>query len=218
MKMNFTFIMISVGVLLMNVAHSQKGLSITLKSTPQFSFLNNETDENNSRYDRRSTFNDNFGVGAEYIFNNTAGVGIDLLYSNQGQKYTLENRKFKQELNYLKVPVYFIWPSNPFKAVSFLGKIGPQVSFLTSAELENTTSGRIEDDSKNRYNPVTFGGVANTGAQFRLSQAWYLATTLRFDYDFTNAEDDERMGFPAGRDDTRNSTVGLELALRYHLK
>jgi hypothetical protein len=149
MKKNFTFIMISVGVLSMNVAHSQKGLSITLKSTPQFSFLNNETDENNSRYDRRSTLNNSSGVGAEYIFNNTAGVGIDLLYSNQGQKYTLENRKFKQELNYLKVPVCFIWPSNPFKAVSFLGKIGPQVSFLTSAELENTTSGRIEDDSKN---------------------------------------------------------------------
>jgi hypothetical protein len=51
MKKTFDFIMISVGVLLMNVAHSQKGLFITQKSTPQFSFLNNETDENNSRYD-----------------------------------------------------------------------------------------------------------------------------------------------------------------------
>ena len=86
--------MISVGVLSMNVAHSQKGLSITLKSTPQFSFLNNETDENNSRYDWRSTFNTNFGVGAEYKFNNTVGVGIDLLYSNQWQKYALENIEF----------------------------------------------------------------------------------------------------------------------------
>ena len=43
----------------------------------------------------------------------------------------------------------------------------------------------------------------------------YLTTLVRFDYDFTNAEDDTFSGYTAGRAKTYNSTIGLEVGLKY---
>jgi hypothetical protein len=44
----------------------KKGFSLSVKATPQFSFLQNEDDNDNSMPDRKATFNINFGIGAGY--------------------------------------------------------------------------------------------------------------------------------------------------------
>jgi outer membrane protein W len=217
MKKIFT-LMICVFAMASNKSIAQAGFSFSVKATPQFSFLHNESDKNNSRYDRASTFNAAFGIGAGYNFNQTIGIALDVLYSLQGQEYTVNSTEYKQKVDYIKVPVFFTYNSNPANSVSFIGKIGPQVSFLTNAKLEETNLDRVIDDTKDRYKTVTFGGAALAGAQFKLQPKVFLSTAIRFDYDLTNAEDPDYSRYPAGRAKTHNSTAGLEIGVKFLLK
>ncbi len=60
--------------------------------------------------------------------------------------------------------------------------------------------------------------LAAAGAQFKLQPKVYITTAVRFDYDFTNAEDKDYPGYTAGRSKTYNSTAGLEVGLKYMIK
>jgi hypothetical protein len=214
MKKVFMFSLLIAGLAIYK-ANAQQGFSLSVKANPQFSFLQNKDDNNNSNYSTKATFNASFGLGGEYGFNNHFGVGIDALYSLQGQRYVLNNIEFNQKVNYIKVPVYFTYNSDASKPISFVGKIGPQVSFLTDAKLSNKNGDKIQVNDKDRYNTVTFGGVAEAGAQYKIARQMYLTTLVRFDYDFTNAEDDTFSGYTPGRAKTYNSTIGLEVGLKY---
>jgi opacity protein-like surface antigen len=217
MQKIFTLI-ISFFAMATNESMAQAGFSFSVKATPHFSFLHNETDKDNSRFDRKSMFSAAFGIGAGYNFTQKIGIALDVLYSLQGQEYTLNNTEYKQKLDYIKVPVLFTYSTNPANAVSFIGKIGPQISFLTNAELEDTNLDRITDDTKDRYETATFGGAVLAGAQFRLQPKVFLTTALRFDYDFSNAEDSDYPRYPTGRGKTHNSTAGLEIGIKFLLK
>lgn len=135
----------------------------------------------------------------------------------QGERYTTSNTEYNQKVNYVKVPVYFTYNSDASKPVSFVGKIGPQVSFLTSSKLTNDDGDDIKGDTKDAYKAATFGGAALAGAQFRLSPNVFLSTAVRFDTDFTNAEDEEYFSYEQGRAKTYNITTGLEVGLKYML-
>lgn len=206
------------GLISANRVSAQQGFSVSVKGTPQFSFLQNKDDNNNNSYSRKATFNTNFGVGAGYNFDKYLGVGVDVLYSLQGQKYDLNSIEYKQKINYVKVPVYFTYNSDASKIVSFIGKVGPQVSFLTDAKLTDNNSGKTLDDTKDRYKTTAFGGAAVAGIQFKVQPQLYVTTAARFDYDFTNAEDKNYVSYTAGRAKTYNSTAGLEVGLKYLLK
>jgi hypothetical protein len=214
MKKIFTSALLIAGLAL-NKANAQQGFSLSVKATPQFSFLQNKDDQNNNSYSSKVTFNASFGLGADYGFNNHFGVGIDALYSLQGQRYILNNVEYNQKVNYLKVPVYFTYNSDASKLISFIGKIGPQVSFVTDANLSDKNGNKIQSNTKDRYQTATFGGVAVAGVQYKIASQFYLTTSARFDYDFTNAEDDTFSGYTAGRAKTYNSTIGLEVGLKY---
>lgn len=207
---------ITISVLIIsNKVSAQQGFSVSVKATPQFSFLQNEDDNNNNSYSRKATFNTNFGVGAAYNFDRYLGVEVDVLYSLQGQKYTLNSIEYKQKVDYVKVPVYFTYNTDASKLVSFIGKVGPQVSFLTNAKLSDNNSGKTLDDTKDRYKTATFDGAAVAGVQFKVQPQLYITTAARFDYDFTNAEDKDYASYIPGRAKTYNSTAGLEVGLKY---
>ena len=208
-------LLLSLAVL--NQASAQKGFSFSVKGTPQFSWLSNSDDNNNSNYSRKTTFNTNFGIGGAYNFTNNLGVGLDVLYSLQGQKYDLSGTEFHQKVDYLKLPVMFLYNTNPAKPVSFIAKLGPQLSIRTSAKLDNSNGDEMAD-TKDAYKSVTFGGVAVAGVQFRLDKSFYVTAAARYDYDFTNAENKDFAGYTAGRADTHNMTAGLEVGLKYLLK
>lgn len=200
---------------LANNASAQKGLSVSVKATPQFSFLQNSDDKDNSQLDRKATINTNFGIGAGYNFTDNYGVGVDVLYSLQGQKYETAGVESTQKLEYVKVPVYFSYNANPLKTVSFYGKIGPQVSFLTNAKLTGDKASETVGGNKDKYESVTFGGMANAGVQFKLTDKFYLQTGLNFDYDFSNAEDKSFTGHLDNRSATNNMTAGVQVGLKY---
>ena len=93
MKKVFLFTLLIAGLSIYK-ANAQQGFSLSVKGNPQFSFLQNKDDNNNSNYSTKATFNAAFGLGGEYGFNNHYGVGIDVLYSLQGQRYILNNIEY----------------------------------------------------------------------------------------------------------------------------
>jgi Outer membrane protein beta-barrel domain len=198
-----------------NKANAQQGFSVSVKTTPQFSFLRNKDDRDNSRNQQKTTVNANFGIGAGYNFTPALGVGMDVLYSLQGQRHELNGIETNQRVNYVKIPVYFTYNRNPNKPVSFMGKIGPQLSILTSSKLTENNGHTLKSNTKALYEDVTFGAVLAAGAQFKLDRKLFLTTMARFDYDFTNAEDDSYRFYRAGRSKTYNMTTGLEVGLKY---
>ena len=220
-KKNRAVIFISLSLMVMMAmttnVNAQKGFNLSVKATPEFSFLLNKDDNDNSLYDSKATFNTNFGIGAGYNFTDNIGVAIDGLYSMQGQKYELSGNEYNQKVNYIKVPVYFTYNSNPAKVISFSGKIGPQVSFLSTSKLTNNDGKDLADDTNNHYEKATFGGAAEAGIQIKLQRDLFLTTGVRFDVDFTNAEDKNYSSYPAGRAKTYNMTSGLEVGLKYFL-
>ncbi len=193
---------------------AQQGFSVSVKATPQFSFLQNSDDNDNSAIEKKATFNSNFGIGAGYNFTDNIGIGLDVLYSLQGEKWEVSGLEVNQELEYVKMPFYFSYNTDASKPVSFFGKIGPQVSILTKAEFsDDESSGSV--DNKDRFEDVTLGAMVNAGVQFKLSQNIFLQTGLHFDYDITNAENEDYSGFISGRADTHNMTTGVQVGLKY---
>lgn len=211
------------GVLLMSAAattaNAQQGFSIGIKATPHFSFLQNSDDNDNALLERNATFGASFGVGAGYNFTDNMGVGLDVLYSLQGQRYEVAGVEFKQKLDYVKIPLYFSYTTNPDAPVAFTAKVGPQLSILTSAKVVDKDGDALPgmDDTKEQYQSVGFGGMAAAGVQFRLNSNMFLTAMARFDYDFTNAEDDSYMHYSKGRANTSNMTAGLEVGLKMML-
>ncbi|MDQ6905021.1 MAG: VCBS repeat-containing protein [Bacteroidota bacterium] len=54
------------GLRSVNKVNAQKGFSASVKATPQFSFLQNKSDKDNSSYENKKTFNASFGIGGAY--------------------------------------------------------------------------------------------------------------------------------------------------------
>jgi hypothetical protein len=198
-------------------ANAQQGFSVTAKAAPQFTFLQNKDDHDNGNIQHKATVDANFGIGAGYNFTPALGVGMDLLYSMQGQRYKVNGTETNQKVFYVKIPIYFTYNHNPDKPVSFIGKIGPQLSFLTNSRITDGNGHTLNPDTKDHYKDVTFGGMASAGAQFKLDRKLFLTTMGRFDYDFTNAEDDNYSYHPTGRAKTHNMTTGLEVGLKFML-
>jgi hypothetical protein len=219
-KKNKGIIFISLSVMMIMAmtknVNAQKGFNLSVKATPEFSFLLNKDDNDNSLYDSKATFNTNFGIGAGYNFSDKIGVAIEGLYSLQGQKYELSGKDYNQKVNYVKVPVYFTYNSNSEKFISFSGKIGPQVSFLSTSKLTNNDGKDLVGDTNDRYEKTTFGGAAEAGIQLRMDRNLFLTAGVRFDADFTNAKDKDYASYPAGRAKTYNMTSGLEVGFKYN--
>lgn len=196
-------------------AMAQKGFNLSVKATPQFSFLQNSDDNDDSNIKQKATFKTNFGIGAGYNFNENMGVGADVLYSLQGQKYEISGTDSEQKLEYVKVPVFFSYNTDATKTTSFYGKIGPQVSFLTNAKITAPDGKDAFLENKDRYEDVSFGAMANAGVQFKLSPNIFLQTGLNFDYDFSNIENRNYPVVIAGRANTYNMTAGVQVGLKY---
>jgi hypothetical protein len=129
----------------------------------------------------------------------------------------LSGEEYNQKVNYVKVPVYFTYNTNPQKSISFSGKIGPQVSFLTTSKLTNDDGKDLVGDTNDRYEKATFGGAAEAGIQLRMDRNLFLTAGVKFDVDFTNAEDKDYTSYPSGRAETYNMTSGLEVGFKYFL-
>lgn len=217
MKKNILTALVAAGLMMTSNAHAQQGFSLSLKALPQFSFLQNSDDNDNTALSKKATFNAAFGLGAGYNFTGNMGIGLDVLYSLQGQRYELRGVEMNQKLNYVKIPVFFAYSTDASKPVSFLAKAGPQLSLRTGAKVTDTDGNELVSDKKSAFESATVGGLVGAGVQFRLNKTLFLTTTARLDYDFTNADDNSYSSTAATRATTHNMTTGLEVGLRYTL-
>ena len=210
-------ILVAGGLLIAGDTKAQEGFSFSLKATPQFSSMENKDDNNNNAFSRKTALNGNAGIGIGYNFTSTVGVGADAVYSFQGRRYELDGSKYYQKNAYVKVPVYFTYNTDPSKWISFIGKLGPQVSFLADSKLHDNDNHSIKSNTKSAYKSVTYGGMALAGTQFRMSSHTYLTTAWRFDGDFTNAEETVTSPDGGSRAKSYNLTSGLEVGVKYVL-
>lgn len=197
-----------------NTLNAQDKWSVSVKGSPALSWLHNSDDKDLPGFDNKTKFSGNFGVGVEYALSQHFGLGLDALYSLQGRKFKQSNTEYNQKNSYIKIPLYASYRTPLSNSVAFVGKLGPQLSILTNSDLK---AGNVKTDTKDRYKDVTFGGMANAGVEFALSKTLALGTGIRFDYDFTNAEDKDYVNYPANRAKSHNSTLGLEIGLKYKL-
>lgn len=198
-------------------AQSQKGFSLSVKATPSATWMNNKTDKDNSVSDFNPMYGTSFGIGAGYNFNKNIGVELDALYSMQGRSIKTAGLEHKQKVNYVKVAPMFTYTIPTNSLVSFVGKVGPQLSILTDSKITDDDGNSVKKDMNEQYEDVTFGGVANIGAQFQLNKNIFLTTGLRYDLDFTNAENKNHILYPSGRKTTTNSSAGFEVGLKFKL-
>ena len=197
-----------------NTIKAQSKWAVSVKGSPALSWMHNSDDKDLAGFDSKTKFTGNFGLGVEYALSQHWGLGLDALYSLQGRKFDYSNTEYNQKNDYIKIPLYASYRTPLSSSVAFVGKLGPQLSILTNSELKG---GSQKLDTKDQYKDITFGGVANAGVEFNLSKTLALATGVRFDYDFTNAEDKNFANYPSNRAKTYNSTLGLEIGLKYKL-
>jgi opacity protein-like surface antigen len=200
-----------------NKATAQQGFSFSLKTTPLYSFLRNKTDFSNANYSRKPTLNTNFGIGGTYNFTKNMGIGADVLYACQGQRYTINGtpNDYYQKNKYIKVPLYLSYDSDVSKRISFIGKIGPQISFLSQSALDYENESKLSSNTKEKYKTTTFGAMALAGTQYKLSDNLYFTSGIRFDYDYSNAEDYHYTAAINNRAKSHNMTTGVELGFKY---
>lgn len=200
-----------------NNAQAQSGFSFSVKGTPSVTWMNNSNDKDNILTEFNPMFGASFGIGAGYEFGKNLGVELDALYSLQGRGLKTLGVESKQKLSYVKIAPMFTYTIPTQGIVSFVGKIGPQLSILTDSKLTDEDGNSIKEDMNDQYESVVLGGVANIGAQFQLTKNLFLTTGIRYDMDFTNAENEDFGEFPTGRKMTTNSTAGLEVGLTVKL-
>lgn len=196
---------------------AQEGLNLSVKGIGQTSWMLNADNSDASTFDYKTTIVPAFGLGVGYGLTDRMGVGLDVLYSMQGQRSEVSGAEFFQRNDYLKIPLMFTWNTDPSKGTMFLAKVGPQLGLLTGSKLENGDGETLVDDTKDSYMSTDFGAMLSLGASFRLTENLRLNTSLRGDYMFTNAEDEDAAGYTAGRAATNNATGGLEVGLTYFL-
>ena len=220
MKTNILFKTIALGILFVffsGKTYAQQGIYFSLNTSPQNSWLFNSDDFDNDDFDYKATISAAFGLGAGYNFTDNIGIGMNILYSFQGQKNEINSTETITSLEYLKIPVFFSYTYNINENLGLEAKIGPHLSFLSNARLLDEDRDEIDDDITDVYNDVTFGAVVGIGTQYLISDNVGLFGNIRYDIDFTNAEDEDFSGFINSRETTLNSTLGLQVGIRYFL-
>ncbi len=202
---------------LAGTAFAQKGFHVGVQGAPQISMMNNADDKDDATLDMKPAFGVSFGVNGGYNFNKNMGIATEVVYSMQGQVYEMAGTDFTQRIDYLKIPVLFSYNTNPASKVMFTAKAGPQLGIKLSSKLTDTDGETVIDDTNEKFADMTFGATAGAGARINLAKNLFLDAGLRFDYAFTNADDEDFAGYTAGKATTYNMNAGVEVGLKYFL-
>lgn len=228
-KMKIAFITAGLMTLSFLNVNAQKGLMLGSEGTPQMSWLLNKDDLNDSKFKYVNTFSGSFGLTGQYGFDKNMGVGINFLYSFQGQRYEINQVERIKKIEYLKIPVMFIYCYELNSDFMLFGKLGPQVGILTSARLTDKDGNNIVANHKEAYEDYDIGAVAAVGVGYKLNDNFIVDAAVRYDYGFTDAENKsykKNINDPFGsangngfsdRADTNNETLGLTIGIRYLL-
>lgn len=212
-------------------AIAQKGLLIGTEGTPQMSWIMNQDDQDNDKFEFKNTLSASFGISGQYGFTQNLGIGLNALYSFQGQQFKLNGIERIKKVEYLKIPLMFTYNYEFNSVVKFIGKIGPQLDLLTNARLTDVDGNNIVGNHKEAYEDFDIAGVISLGAGYKIADNLFLDTSVRFDYAFTDAENKDYnkninnpgeliftngYSYPVNnRKIANNMTSGLTVGIRY---
>jgi hypothetical protein len=212
---------------------AQYGYQLGVEGAPQLSWLVNKDDESSKFFNPQTTMNGSIGIMYEYEFTKNIGLGVDAIYSVQGQNYQFSGIEFSRRVSYCKIPVMFCFNPEIGPGMRLIGKIGPQLGILSSAELIDNNGVAIIKDQTKAYQNNDYGGVVMGGFGFGITNQLYTDLLLRYDYSFSNAEDVNKnvninnpnppfvssiRTEPQVRAETHNKTIGICIVLRYCYK
>lgn len=186
MKKLLLFVALSLSVA---TTFAQKGLHVGALFNPNSTWLLNSDDSDNADFRYKSTFGFATGLHIDFHFNDNIGAGIELLGMKQGQNFEdFVGNEFKINLTYIKIPVLFVFNSNPESLVGFQGKVGPAFGILTGSNLLDGDGDEVfqfEDE----YKKLAISAVVGLGMVFNITEHFKIDAGLRFDIGLTSPED-----------------------------
>lgn len=135
------------------------------------------------------------GAYGRYHFTKTMAAQAEILYATQGAKIDDGDGDYKHNLSYITVPVMFQY----HLPVGLYFETGPQVSFLTKAELKD---GDNKLDVKDVTKNVDFSWVA--GAGYKITEE--IGVNARYGFGITDVSDAEMGG------KTHNTSIQLGIS------
>ncbi len=196
-------------------AKAQKGFYAGVQGATQIGIMFNETDADKAGSDYKSKFNFAYGVSGGYNFTNHLGIGTEVMYSRIKQNYHDNTVKYTQKLNYIKVPVFATYNTDPSRRFIFTAKAGPQIGILTKANISNASDPKLNGSANDQFKKLTFGAMIGTGVRMRVADKMYVDAGIRADGSFSNTEKKHYAGYTAGRKSGHDINVGLELGMKY---
>lgn len=210
MKNKILHIAIFVSIVIISDIKAQKGFQLGAQWGPHISWLLNEDDMNNANFEYITTVRGAFHLNTQYGFTPSAAIGLSGLYSFEGQRYKLSGMELFKRVEYVKIPLVFIYTYTISENLTTIYKIGPQLGILTHASVTDRDGTDILSDQKPAYMETNFGGIASAGIGIELTNNFFLDIALRYDYGFTNAENEDYKGsINEAHDNTNGNGNGL---------
>lgn len=214
-------------------SYAQKGMNIQIMVNPgmsmggKYQLPQDVTSANTGWVAEKKSFTFGMDAGAAFGYNfaDEMGVLIGLLYSKQGQNYkdytwTMGTDKAtwqrKVSLNYLKIPLQFIYILNPDQKISFTGSAGIYLAFLlgyndknsanatdgssftstakgstltqTSTDSQGTTTQSATFINGKPYKSADFGGIIGVGVQFKVSDKITIPVGIYYQIGFVDVK------------------------------
>src|SRR4051812_49172020 len=108
-KMILPIVIFAASAMIINPIKAQQCFQVGAQVTPQMSWLMNRNDVDNPDFTYLSTFRGAVGLTSQFGCTDNIGIGLDVLYSMQGQRFKLSGVERFKQVDYLKVPVTFIY-------------------------------------------------------------------------------------------------------------
>lgn len=198
-------------------ASAQKGFYVGAQGAPLLSVKFNTSDVHKSDMDYKAKSSYTFGIGAGYNLSDNFGIGTEVMYSREQQGYSDHNIRYDEEVNYLKIPVFASFNSNPASRVMFIAKAGPQIGIHLKSNISNASNPLLNGETKDKYKKLSVGAMVGTGVRVRLSDHFYADGGLRLDGTFTNLQNKSYRGIDSRGGKTHSVNAGLELGIKYLL-
>ncbi len=136
----------------------------------------------NAPNDARGLVGLNAGLALVYSTEEHWGIGLDLKYSGEGMVVEQRGITAKTQLNYVRVPLKFIYFFNKF-GDDFRPKIyvGPSFGLLAGGKTERFTEiGTFKTNSTDLYEKFDVGALFGTGFNYRIAPGAWLNVDVAY--------------------------------------
>jgi opacity protein-like surface antigen len=164
---------------LVSAGSAQTKISLGLGVGPNFASLTTDPDLS---WDSRFGFI--IGADVELMFSEMWGLQAGAEYIMKGAEYTFLGETLTMKLSYISIPVYakvkFSLDGSAFKPFLFAG---PQIGFITSAEIE---AGGTSQDVKDQFESTDFALDFGAGGEYALNPKTAIFASLGYSLGLSN--------------------------------